>query len=68
MLDTTLDDSIAAAESSTRVALGKGMVEIEVVNENSQRPQPRAGQSQTLQEKAQLETLCRQLGAPDGDL
>ena len=66
MLDSTLDDSIAGAESSTRVALGKGTVEIEVVQRELDRAQPRAGQSQTLEEKTQLETLCRHLGAPDG--
>ena len=38
MLDTTLGDSIAGAESSTRVALGKGMVEIEVVNQSLSAP------------------------------
>ena len=38
MLDTTLGDSIAGAKSSTRVALGKGMVEIEVVNQSLSAP------------------------------
>ena len=38
MLDTTLGDSIAGAESSTRVALGKGKVEIEVVNQSLSAP------------------------------
>ena len=38
MLDTTLGDSIAGAESSTRVALGKGMVEIEVVHQSLSAP------------------------------
>ncbi|MGZ8452211.1 MAG: UvrD-helicase domain-containing protein [Candidatus Binatia bacterium] len=38
MLDTTLGDSIAAAESSTRVALGKGMVDIEVVSQSLSAP------------------------------
>ena len=38
MLDTTLGDSIAAAESSTRVALGKGMVDIEVVSQSLSPP------------------------------
>ena len=57
MLDTTLNDSIAGAESSTRVALGKGMVEIEVVNQSLSAPSRAPSQSQTLEEKAQLETL-----------
>jgi len=38
MLDSTLDDSIVGAESSSRVALGKGMVEIEVVHQNLSAP------------------------------
>ncbi|MGZ9143504.1 MAG: PD-(D/E)XK nuclease family protein, partial [Candidatus Binatia bacterium] len=38
MLDTTLGDSIAAAESSTRVALSKGMVDIEVVSQSLSAP------------------------------
>ena len=38
MLDSTLSDSIADAESSTRVALGKGMVEIEVVHQSLSAP------------------------------
>jgi ATP-dependent helicase/nuclease subunit A len=38
MLDTTLNDMIAGAESSTRVALGKGIVEIEVVNQSLSAP------------------------------
>ena len=45
------------AESSTRVSLGKGVVEIEVVHRNLSAPSRRASQSQTLQEKTQLETL-----------
>ncbi len=38
MLDTTLGNSIAGAESSTRVALGKGMVKIEVVHQSLSAP------------------------------
>jgi ATP-dependent helicase/nuclease subunit A len=38
MLDGTLNDSIAGAESFTRVALGKGMVDIEVVNQSLSAP------------------------------
>jgi len=38
MLDTTLNDMITGAESSTRVALGKGIVEIEVVNQSLSAP------------------------------
>ena len=38
MLDTTLNDSIAAAESSSRIALGKGMIDIEVVRQNLTAP------------------------------
>ncbi|MSP37914.1 MAG: hypothetical protein EXR70_05435 [Deltaproteobacteria bacterium] len=38
MLDTTLSDSIAGADSSSRVTLGKGVVEIEVVHQNLSAP------------------------------
>ncbi|HEX5691247.1 MAG TPA: 3'-5' exonuclease, partial [Roseiflexaceae bacterium] len=38
MLDTALGDSIASAEASTRVALGKGRVEIEVVHQSLSAP------------------------------
>jgi len=38
MLDATLGDSIASADSSTRVALGKAIVEIEVVNQTLSAP------------------------------
>ena len=38
MLDSTLDDSISTAQSSTRVSLGKGVVEIEVVHRNLSAP------------------------------
>ncbi len=38
MLDSTLNDSINAAQSSTRVALGRGIVEIDVVHRNLSAP------------------------------
>jgi len=38
MLDSTLDDRIAAAESFSRVSLGKGVIEIEVVHQNLSAP------------------------------
>ncbi len=38
MLDSTLDDSISTAQSSTRVSLGKGVVEIGVVHRNLSAP------------------------------
>ncbi len=38
MLDTTLSDSIANAESSTRVALGNGIIDIEVVRQTLSAP------------------------------
>jgi ATP-dependent helicase/nuclease subunit A len=38
MLDTTLGDSIAAAESSNRVGIGKGMVEIEIIHQGLTAP------------------------------
>jgi ATP-dependent helicase/nuclease subunit A len=38
MLDATINDSIAAAESSGRVGLGKGVIEIEIVNQSLSAP------------------------------
>ena len=38
MLDSSLNDGIAGADSSTRVALGKGMVDIEVVTQSLSAP------------------------------
>lgn len=38
MLDTTLNDSIGGAESSTRIAIGKGKIEIDVVHQSLSAP------------------------------
>jgi len=38
MLDSTLNDSIWGTETSTRVTLGKGMIDIEVVHQNLSAP------------------------------
>ena len=51
MLDSTLNDSINAAQSSTRVALGRGIVEIDVVHRNLSAPSHAPAQSQSLKDK-----------------
>jgi ATP-dependent helicase/nuclease subunit A len=51
MLDGTLNDSIAGAERSTRVALGDGIVEIEVVSETLTAPSRAKGKSKHARKK-----------------
>ncbi|MFN0016602.1 MAG: UvrD-helicase domain-containing protein, partial [Saprospiraceae bacterium] len=51
MLDTTLGDSIAGAEASSRVALGKGMIDIEVVKQTLSAPNPTPQKAQRSKKK-----------------
>ena len=51
MLDTTLNDMITGAESSTRVALGKGIVKIEVVNQSLSAPSHAPAKAKRSQKK-----------------
>ncbi|HEX9452878.1 MAG TPA: 3'-5' exonuclease, partial [Candidatus Binatia bacterium] len=51
MLDATLNDSIANAESSSSVGLGKGVVEIEIVNQSLSAPSHAPAKSKRSKKK-----------------
>jgi ATP-dependent helicase/nuclease subunit A len=51
MLDTTLNDCIAGAESSTRVTLGQGTVAIDVVNQGLGAPSHAPARTKRLKKK-----------------
>ena len=68
MLDSTLNDSISTAQSSTRVSLGKGVVEIEVVHRNLSAPTHAPAKAKRSKTKPNWKPYRRRLGAPDASL